>query len=222
LIAIHEETLEKPKALLKTKAKELLIAKFYEQYTKKYDTWDNIKYWVDFTVEIDPDIKDRLMDSVAYFIKEVFVNPIPYLQDLKGQILAYVIAPGVLVYDLPEVYYVPDLHSKAKIAPVAETSSVIHKMMGAIAGKNIAEMFQAYHEAMLYGELTGDDRPYSPYTAHHWLGLNKMLEGNPKVRQVLEQRLDLIRKDGFTIEAIGKHLTPFIEKNLKLALSQGL
>lgn len=221
LIDIHEGVLEKPKALLKTTAKELLIEKFYEQYTKKYDTWEQVTGWAE--MKAHPVVAKKLVEQVQFFASDILFPAFArYLIDLKGQPLAYVVAPGILVYNLPEVYYVPDLHSKAKIAPVGEVDSVIYKLMGAIAGKNIGDLFETYHEAMLYGKLTVDDNHFSAYTEHHWMGLNKLFEGTPKVRQVLDQKLALIRKDGFTIEAIGKHLTPFIEKNLRVVLNQGL
>ncbi len=213
--------IQKPTYISKTLLQQAKIVGFYDQYKQNLELAAD---WITTeSFDIPNEVKGILFDQLKVFgfltIYERLATVV-YLRDLDYKPLAYLVADGMLIYVLPDVYNVPSQHSKAKVLPDLEIESILGKLVSAAESSNYYDLFSAYHDAMLYGEFNMADKCYSDYTRVEWMKLTELLKQDPKVVAKLDQTLAKIREDCYSIESIAKNIGWLLEKELKECLKK--
>ncbi len=221
VIQMSQGEIQKPTSISKTLLQQAKVVGFYDQYKQNLELAAD---WITTeSFDIPDDIKGLLFDELKVFgFLEIWARlaPVVYLRDLDYNPLAYLVADGMLIYVLPEVYNVPSQHSKAKVLPDLQIESILGKLVEAIENDNYYQLFESYNQAMLYGEFNMQDKCYSDYTRVEWMKLTEILRQDPKIVAKLDSTLAKIREDCYSIESIAKNIGWLLETELKECLKK--
>lgn len=200
------------------------VVGFYDQYKRNLSK--PLEWATPEDGEVSSKIRQALLEEMVMF-DEVFddtfirrFEPFIYLRDLNYNPLAYWVMEGVVIYLLPETYVVPSLHSKAKVLPDLEIGSIMNQLIKSMENKNLGDMFDSYHQAMIYGEINFDDKLKSEYTRFEWIKLTEILKQDSGLTEKLNGCLAKMSTEGYTIESVARNISWFLEKDLKECLKK--